>query len=262
MNCSDAEQFGPLYWSSELDARRVAELEAHLEVCATCARQWQLQNHLDETLRDTFADEDLDTRELHARGRREIRASSGLWRRVVANSRVRWMACAALFVIVAGSGFLYVLREQAQQRTMYADAAEDHAEEVLKNYAQYEWKTSLPEIQSMLQEAVGDPSLATKLAADGYRIDRARICELVSLLYVHLVYTDGKHQVSVFVRRAVPRKLAGSALATVNGNELHAAERSGLQVAGFQSQKFTVLIVTDQSRSQALAFATEAAEKV
>src|SRR5438105_6573833 len=89
MNCSEADYLAPLYWSNELDANTLRELEAHLKACPECAREWQAQSQFDELLRDTFAQNVPDTRELRARVRHEMYADRRVWNRIFAVPRWR-----------------------------------------------------------------------------------------------------------------------------------------------------------------------------
>ena len=60
MNCSEAEYLAPLYWSNELEAKVILELEAHLSDCAECARELQAQSQFDELLRNAVDHNAID----------------------------------------------------------------------------------------------------------------------------------------------------------------------------------------------------------
>ena len=102
------------------------------------------------------------------------------------------------------------------------------------------------------------PSLAPR----GYHFDRARLCELTDQIYVHLVYTDNRHEVSVFVRRNNGPVMAGRTVATVNGRGLHSEALADLRVAGFQSQNLNVLLVTDLPAPDCVNLARDVASQV
>jgi hypothetical protein len=68
--------------------------------------------------------------------------------------------------------------------------------------------------------------------------------------------------VSIFLHKRSEEILGGKAVTAVNGKQLHEEPVDKLQVAGFQSLHLTVLVVTDQARSEAVKFAAQAAQKV
>ena len=266
MNCSEAEYLAPLYWSNELEPKVIVELEAHLSVCSECVREWQAQSQFDDLLRNAV-DQDArdrltDPQDLRAHVRREMHASDSLWRRIFAVSTLRLAAVNAVLLILLSGTLFYVSRQRAFERTLYADAADDHHDEVMAHLVDSYWRYKAGDIQELLHSWAGQATLAETLAPTGYHIARARLCELQTQIYVHLVYSDGAHEVSIFVRRKEAETLAGRAIGSINGKSLHAEFVKDLQVAGFQSRDLTILVVTDMPRRDCLDIARQAASRV
>src|SRR5438105_2031301 len=153
MNCSEADYLAPLYWCNELDVKSMRELEAHLEVCPACSREWQTQQQFDELLRESFSQQLPDTRELRARVRREMHAKQSLWHRLLPVPGWRFAAVACLLAILVLAGvFSYVSRQNARERSLYLDAADDHRQEIVQRYAELEWLRSPAEVQKLVRE--------------------------------------------------------------------------------------------------------------
>src|SRR5207237_7581468 len=120
--------------------------------------------------------------------------------------------------------------------SIWADAADDHNEEVVKR-AQRKWLYGTAEINAMVAEKTGDAKLVAQLAPEHYHIDRMRICELAMRTYLHLVYTDGRHEISFFLRRRGGEQLTGPKLADNNGRGVAGESVEQLQIAGAQSHR-------------------------
>ena len=265
MKCAEVEYLAPLYWSGELEAQAMAEVEQHLKECAACAQEMALQKQSDEMLHDTLLSEPVHDDELRGRVRAEIQQTPR-W----LPSRL-WLAlgtAAAAALLLVGIRFIYVPAASDSASTtgqvsasIWADAADDHNEEVVKR-AQRKWLYGTAEINAMVAEKTGDAKLVAQLAPEHYHIDRMRICDLAMRTYLHLVYTDGRHEISFFLRRRGGEQLTGPKLAESNGRAVEGESVEKLQIAGFQSQRYTVLVVSEQPRQQTLDFASHAANSV
>lgn len=269
MKCSEVEYMAPLYWSGELDAQATAELDRHLQSCSACAHAMELERHGDELIQQAAAAEQIDAAPVLARVRAQIAAESPSVSR-----RWRW---APLVAASAAAVFLFTFfllpRQnnssiptiQARPATpavnILADAADDHHDEVV-DHLQREWLYSASEIRKLVQEGTGNSAVLTQLTPDGYHIERARICELGMKNYLHLVYSDGTHEVSMFVRQQEGEQLAGAERDTVNGTPVLGDSYQKLQVAAFQSPRYTVVVVSDQPMNATVDFARKAAGAV
>src|SRR5205814_8123841 len=145
--------------------------------------------------------------------------------------------------------------------SIWVDAADDHNEEVVKR-AQRKWLYGTAEISALVAEKTGDAKLVAQLAPEHYHIDRMRICELAMRTYLHLVYTDGRHEVSFFLRRRGGEQLGGPKLAESNGRAVEGESVEKLQIDGFQSQHYKVVEVSEQPRLQSLDISCSSAGTV
>ena len=266
MKCTEVEYLAPLYWSGELETQAMAEVQQHLKECPACAREMAAQEQCDEMLQETLLSEPVHDEELRRRVRAEIQQAPPRW----LTGRV-WLAvgtAAAAVILFVGIRFVYVPGISESPSTagqvsasIWADAADDHNEEVVKR-AQRKWLYGTAEINALVTEKTGDAKLVAQLAPEHYHIDRMRVCELAMRTYLHLVYSDGRHEVSFFLRRRGGEQLDGPKLAETNGRAVEGESVEKLQIAGFQSQRYTVLVVSEQPRQQTVDFASHAANSV
>ena len=257
MTCSQAEYLSPLYWSGELEAQAIAELESHLKECPHCAQEFEHQQHADEALRGMVLAEPVDDGAVRERVRESLWPSRPHWQVVAKRVAVSAAGIAAV-ALVSFAGWNIIASHTSSVPTVYADAAQDHYDEVVKRYPRG-WLTSPADINAFIKEHAGDASVIPALAPAGYHIDRVRLCELEVSNYVHLVYTDGEHDISFFIRQQDGETLAGKMVLKVKGTPIHAEQSGDLYVSGFQSSEFTVLVVTGESEERALHFAVGAA---
>ena len=265
MKCAEVEYLAPLYWSGELEAQAMAEVEQHLKECQACAREMATQEQCDEMLQETMLSEPVHDEELRQRVRAEIAqaprwAAGHLWL-AVGTAVVTLLLFAGIRFVYVPSASDSVISAGQVSASIWADAADDHNEEVVKR-AQRKWLYGTAEINAMVAEKTGDAKLVAQLAPEHYHIDRMRICELAMRTYLHLVYTDGRHEISFFLRRRGGEQLTGPKLAESNGRAVEGESVEKLQIAGFQSQRYTVLVVSEQPRQQTLDFASHAANSV
>jgi len=256
MNCSETKFLTPLYLSSELDATRMADFELHVERCGPCARELEYARHCDELLRDACLEEPLDTMDLRARALSEI-SKSRPRRRFLFRRPVYTLPIAAALLLAIGAGIIYFSLYNSSQ-TVYAAALDDHYSEVVKNPPIGGWRKRPEEIRAFVRQQLGDADFLDKLAPADYHLTRARICDLPDKPYVHLVYKNDAREISIYVRRK-DAELPGATVETVNGCALHAAAINKFEIAGFQSQRYTVLVVSDLPRAESLRIARNAA---
>jgi anti-sigma factor RsiW len=249
----------PLYLSSELDTKVMAELELHLQRCAICAREVEQIRLNDDLLRNAFARRPLDARALRARFWSQISISKN--KRLRFRRPVYLLPIAALLFLTIGAGIIYFTLPYTSSQTVYASAVDDHTEEVVQRAPIDGWRETPEEIEKLLRKELGNSDVMRKLAPADYKLARARLCDLGSEQYVHLVYKNEQREISIYIR---PKggQLPGAVVDTVNGCTLHAESAGRLEVAGYQSEKFTVLIVSDLPRGESLRLAHEAAEQI
>ena len=257
MNCNETQFVMPLYLSSELDATRMADFEVHVQTCAACARELEYARHCDELLRDACLEEPVDALGLRERVLNEI-SKSRPRRRFLFRRPVYTLPIAAVLLLAIGAGIIYLSLYSSSSQTVYAAALDDHYSEVVKNPPIGGWRKTPEEIRAFVRQQLGDADFLDKLAPAGYHLTRARLCDLPDKAYVHLVYKNDAREISIYVRRK-DVELPGATVETVNGCALHATAINKFEIAGFQSQRYTVLVVSDLPRAESLSIARNAA---
>jgi anti-sigma factor RsiW len=238
MNCKEIDQNSTFYFSHELDPEQSAEFLAHLEACSSCAARVRQQQELDHLLRSTVLNQELDTRALEFRIRRELTSTP---KRPIVFSR-RWALVAAGLFLAAIVGLLSSnwLRATREASAICADAIVDHRVEVVEN-APRKWSSDLARIASVSQKIVGAEVNPEQLAPSGYHFERARICSLQDKRYVHLVFSNGNQQMSMFVRAR--DNGAARALSWWNNRRLYQDILGNTNVVRFDGQKFSFVLV-------------------
>ena len=123
---------------------------------------------LDRHLREAVISERLDTTALENAIRAQIRPSNRSW----------YFAAAALAAV------LLLTMWMRRIPVIFREAARDHKLEVVEHRPRH-WQTV--------------SSFAVDLAPAGYRLEHAKTCRLEGKPVLHLVYTDGEHEVSVYL---------------------------------------------------------------
>ncbi len=255
MNCRDIADLEPLYLSGELaaeeDPARAAAVRAHLTVCETCARNIEKQMELDRVLSEGVRSEPIDNSAL----------DQGVLARIAATQRPRMMwiaATAAMAAIVALGVFGSQVLMMRPSTPLCTDAAKDHRDEVVNGELRA-WRHTIPEIQVLADRpGVGVPVSAPP----GYRLERGKLCRLEGQVYLHLVYSNGAQEFSLFLRHRGAEMPPGTAKEIANGRPLYTVDRGADHVAFLQTDRLTAVIVTDQSSQTALSLARFAASSL
>jgi len=245
MTCKDVAELAPLYLSRELDSARAADFAAHLQVCSACAAELAQQQEIDARLREGVLARRPDTAALEERVRRAVRKKSP----------ARWLIAAAAGVAAVVLG--YQALSGVRTPRICAEAATDHRREVV-NSQRRTWLDEPGAIRSLAERYGVSPSVVSAISFPGFRLDRARLCRLDNHVFLHLVYTDGEHEFSVYLRPRDSAALGGKARGVTNGKTIYAADVGGEHLGYFQADHLTALVVTDQPES-ALRFARLAA---
>jgi anti-sigma factor RsiW len=256
MHCSDISELAPLYIAGEVDSQRAAEVDAHLKTCPACMRELETQARLDARLREVLIAEELDVSRVNRRIRELIAADSagGFVPQLQPRPR-HWVTAAmgiaaALLVIAAG----YLLMP-AHVARVYADAATDHHLEVIEQQPR-RWLTDPTKIAALAEQQGISDSVPLALAS-GYHLERAKICRLDGRPYLHLVYSNGVREFSLFLRARNGEKLAGTIRGFANGRLLRICDAGGEHLSSFETSRLTALVATDQPADAALRFARE-----
>lgn len=224
MNCHEVRTLTPLYLSGEMDIRERLPFSTHLSACPACAQETERLASLDARLAEVLGNELPDaTRVVHA-----VRS-----RIAAGRTRRRWVAGGAIAAgIVAAVAGGYGLFHLGPGPRMYADAARDHSAEVV-NHQPRRWRSGSAEIQALTELNGLSFAQAAALAPAGYSLERAKNCGLDGQRMLHLIFTDGAREYSVYLR---PHRSLSEPVRVVRHNEE--------QVAGFETGRFRALVVT------------------
>jgi anti-sigma factor RsiW len=230
MNCNDVQELSPLYRTGELDPERAAALIAHLAACRDCARDVEL----DERLRQAVLAEAVDT----------AAADLAIRRRLSREIRVRrlWIAAGVAAMLVVA---FVVNRALAGSKAVVAAAALDHRREVIDHERRI-WFSEPDQLDALAARQGISASAPTAIA--GYRMEHAKLCRLNGRIFLHVVYSDGSREFSLFLRQP-----DSEGFTTVR-----VASSGGEQVAAFETGHALAMIVTDRA-SDAAEFARIAA---
>jgi anti-sigma factor RsiW len=257
MNCSDITEIAPLYIAGELDSEPAAEFDAHLKTCPACMAELETQARLDDRFRAALLAEELDVSRVNRRIREMIVAeSSGLAVPELRPRPSRWMAAAmgiaAAFLLLA-AGYLLVPGHVAR---VYADAATDHRLEVVERGPR-PWLTDPAAIAALAEQQGITDSVPLELAS-GFRLEHAKICRLDGRFFLHLVYSDGTREFSLFLKKRDGERLTGAIRGFANGRFLRASSAGNEHMASFETSQLTAMVATDQPPDAALQFAKAA----
>ncbi len=254
MNCNDISEMAPLYIAAELDSQRAAEFDAHLKTCPTCMAELEAQAGLDARFREALLADEVDVARVNRRIR-ELIAAESLGGTVASlqpkpsRRMTAAMGIAAAFLLFA-AGYLLVPGRVAR---VYADAATDHRMEVVEQQPRH-WMND-PAAIAALGEKLGISDTVPLELASGYHLERAKICRLDGRFYLHLVYSDGSQEFSLFLRPRDGERLSGSIRGFANGRFLRASSAGNEHMASFETSHLMAVVATDQAAGTALQFA-------
>ncbi|MGH9559319.1 MAG: anti-sigma factor family protein [Bryobacteraceae bacterium] len=238
MTCSEIAALSPLYLSGELDTPRAAGFAAHLETCPACATEIEREIETDRRLREVFLAAETNTGELDRRIRARLRSHRTAW-------TIGGIA-AAIALLIGGFAYRDVF---APPLPIYADAAADHRLEVVERQPRL-WRSQANDIDALAAREGIAPPVEELLAPAGYRLDRARLCRIAGRVFLHLVYSNGDREISLFLRqRDDASGIAGT----------HSADSGAEHMASFATSRVTAILVTEQSGASAQYLARFAA---
>jgi hypothetical protein len=174
----------------------------------------------DRKLREAYTRDPVDTRGLERSIRAEIRRQS--WHR----SALRLVSAAAVVVALLGG---YWAARWSSEPKIYRDAALDHRAEVVQK-APRRWRTTDSELDTLTARF---GLSRERVAFSGYRLLRGKVCLLDGQRVLHLVYSGGGSEYSLFL-------LAGNKHAPTG--EARIGEE---HIEGFDAARKTGLVVSD-----------------
>jgi anti-sigma factor RsiW len=249
MNCEQIGELCSSYLSGELTPDQVRELEAHLRSCPACATEVALQRRVDAELRSTVMAEEVDASAIEQRVRQFI-AHTQTHKR---HSGWRVVAVIAAGLVLFFMGYRVVRTPPLTK--MYSDAAQDH----VRTARHREWISDHASVAQLAEDHGIPASLIIGAAPAGFRLRYAKLCRLDGGPTLHLIYTDGKQEVSVFLRRPDSAPLPGAVRATIDGRALHTVKAGSQHLAFFQTDCFMAMVVSDGSAETALSLASSIA---
>lgn len=257
MNCGDIAQLAPLYITGELEARRAAEFDAHLKTCPACLQELERQARLDARLRELILAEETDVARVDRRVRELIAAEAeGKPLPQLQPKPRRWVVAAigiaAVAVVLAAAGYRTLLGTHVAR--VYADAARDHQREVVQQQPR-PWLTDPAQIAALAEQQGIASSAVAALSSGGYHLRRARLCFLDRRIFLHLVFSEGEREFSVYLRRRGAETLPGPVREIANGKPLCTSDLDNEHVASIETSQLIALVVNDRSSDAALSFA-------
>ena len=257
MTCDEVTRLAPLYITGELDAQLAAELDAHLKACQACMRELERQSRLDAHLREVVLGEETNVARVDRRVRELIAAEAeGQSLPQLPARSPRWaaaaVAVAASAIVLATVGYRTLAGKQVAR--VYADAAWDHGLEVVEHQPR-PWLTDPAQIAALAEGQGIEPSAVTALASGGYHLNRAKLCFLDHRVFLHLVFSDGVREFSVYLHSRDGIELPASVREFSNGDPLCTSEVKDEHVASVETPQLVAVIVTDQSSDAALNLA-------
>jgi anti-sigma factor RsiW len=239
MTCSEISKSTPLYLSGELDSATAAEFAQHLKSCADCRLYVERDAEIDKLIRESILNESGDTSVTDRRVRAGIRAERQRSR--------RWLiAAAGIAAVLAMAVAAY--RIAGSPNPIYAAAAHDHRVELVQKQPR-KWTTDSAAIGQLASRAGLSGATATAFVPAGYHLAQGRLCLINGRIFLHLVYAGANGDFSLFLRHA-----DGAADGAIQSRRFDAE-----QVAGFQHNALSAVVVTEQPGDIAVQLARSAA---
>jgi len=258
VNCRDIIRLAPLYISGELEGERAAEFDAHLRSCSSCIEEIEKQARLDARLREVILAAETDVTEVDRRVRGLIAAEAIGHKLPAFGTRRRWTAVAAGF---AAALVLLVVAYRSFGTHLpraYADAATDHRLEVIEHQPR-SWLTDPEQIALLAKQQAIQPAALNRIVSGPYRLVRGKLCYLDHRVFLHLVFSDGTGEFSLYLRPREAKVGSEPVREIANGKPLCTADFDQNHVAFVESPDVVVFIVTDRSADAALNLARFAA---
>ncbi len=194
------------------------------------------EEDIDAQLRSAICAEHLDTAALDARILHQLNR-----RRIYRGKWIAAISVAAMLTIVIGGFRLLSNRDAA----ICNDAARDHRMEVT-DHAQRRWLSDPAAVLSLAATRGLPAAPVAAMAPDGFKFEHGKLCRLGGQVFLHLVYTDGAQEVSVYLRK----RDAGASLGLTNHDDVAIESARGI----------VVVAVTAGSKVDAAALARHAAQ--
>jgi len=150
------------------------------------------------------------------------------------------VAASAAFLLLLCT-FAYIglrTRFPLQPSQVCSDAARDHLREIVRRESR-RWTSDTAGIDALGQQVGVSPAAHSRFVVPGYRLDRGKLCVLSGRLFLHLVYSNGTREFSLFLAHD-----------SAPGGYFD-ADFSGQYTASIESNQTRAVIVTSESRAAA-----------
>ena len=257
MNCPYVDSVTDAYLSGEIEN---AQWRTHIAGCAWCSFKLSEEADLDLLLKHALTEQPLETQRLESRIRNSIAHSHTPVR---PSTLVFRYAASTLLVLVALSLATFSYAKSRIDRTaICVDAADDHREEVIDK-APRKWRIDPQELQTLSQKMTGDSGLAQRIAIPGYQFSGARTCYLHGKRYMHLRYSNGSNEISLFLRHHDQHPSWMTRLLDPFTSKSAATETiDGLNIASEQKAQMTLVVASPSSMWESLSLLDDAAKQL
>jgi mycothiol system anti-sigma-R factor len=238
MDCKDTPELISPYLDGELEPERTAELTAHIQSCADCARAVEEMSNLSqavartaprykapETLRARIADAlaaELASESKPLPSSPPIASQSGAsqsaasqpipLRRMGGTERWRPLALAASFVlaVVMSSGLTAYLTVPSAEDQLVQDLVDGHIRSLMASHLTDVVSSDQHTVKPWFHGRIDLAPPVDDLAPDGFKLIGGRIDYIDQRPVAALVYEHGKHPINLFVLPASTAKLGRS----------------------------------------------------
>ncbi|MER3428293.1 MAG: hypothetical protein C4334_09355 [Pyrinomonas sp.] len=252
MNCQDVKELIPLYLSGELDRDRRAALEGHFPACERCARLLEADRWADEVVRRSCGAVPVDSQLVIARVKRHMKRSGSRWLPSpdLGFKRLAFAACGLSLMVALALFFVVRL---TRETSLLEAAAEHHRHEVIEREPR-DWYEGETGARSFLAAKLARDEVVDLVEGTGFKLVRARECNLLGDRYAHLVFADGKRDLSVLINLRTDREAPEEVRVRI-------ASLSGVRVAEVRVAARTMILVGGVSHDEAVRLATAAATR-
>ena len=257
MNCSYYEQVIDAYLSGKIEG---PEWRAHLQRCPACAAKLRSESDFDLIIKHAVSEERLQTRQLEAHVRDAIRRPSP-WKSPVLLVIRYGVAAVVVFGALLIATFGYA-KARMDRSAVCVDAVDDHQEEIIGK-APRKWRSDPKDVAALSQKMVGDPTVAERVAPVGYHLIGARVCLLHGKRYMHLDYSDGSKEISLFVRhQESDTNVASRVLHWFAPNSAVAERIDAFTVGSVEKHDVALVLVSPSAIVDVQKIVTEAAKQL
>lgn len=256
MNCPNYEKVTEAYLLGEIDS---PEWRSHLDRCPSCAAKLESESDFDLIIKHAVNEERLQTRQLEAHVRSAIRQQKSRWVPPLFGV-IRYAAAAVIvFGTLALATFGYAKGKMDLSATC-ADAVDDHQQEIVGK-APLKWRSNPQEVEALSKRIVGDPSVPDRITPAGYHLVGARICILHGKNYMHLDFSDGSNEISLFVRHR-DNSLSSRVLSWFNPTSEAFERVETLTVGSTQKHDLSLVIVSSSPTPEVQKLVAQTANRL